>query len=384
VCGLTNKYLQLGEEVGKIYPELQQRKRQKDIFRHIMKERFLEETADSVDTTLKKNGFIFRIRPTKTNWKWKPEIYTLLDNKNLLSKAVNINKTLESKVDISQFRLPSDKYVQLFPSRDSPEQKEQKVSQDNAFLELLEEKEFNELINLYKLNELRIKLLEDKYERLKSRIFQELNESEIEGFSLPNVGSFKVKEKNPDYNLEGILNSNLTKHLIIGVKHTSDYAIIHDLLSDKSISISSGEKIEYEGDTFEFTNNILNINGYPASEELGNFKPNAKQKKLLKELKEDGFSFFRADTLIDGEQLLKLSPISTEKVQHLIDSGVLENNVITNYREIDYEKEETAREKRLKEGKDDFIFELLSEVSELERKNMLKNKKNTTGTEFTI
>lgn len=360
-----NRIRNISTEIANFYPTLQMKKRLDDLYKEVLKEKFSEFKQKKVIRL----GIIHQTK-SRTKWKWKNETYQYLKDQNVLASAISIKKEALTRYVLDDFKLDATYHLRITPKRQTKLEKnmamyeeflnftqsnstfKEKIDYELLLKSMLMEEEFDEVINLFKVNKLSIKTLEQKYENRKKELFKLMNESNLDSFKCSAGNGYKINQNKTDYDMDKMVVSQIPKIYSFSYRIISkdgDVEVV-DHLNNNHQFLFKNETI-YEGQRISLYKGRLHVNGQRLKTDVRAIFENP-----------NGSYPAQGTVLVDSEDLFMNCSISSTKIEGLLDLGLIEMDVIEKFKYKESDNDVTE------------YFEVISENSEEERKKMFKDK----------
>lgn len=337
----------LSLELEAVYPELKDAELRDEVLKQVMREKIELSQIDrfsyeSVVLKFKKH----------TNWKWKDEFIDSLYEEAKLPLAVTVNKSMEKRFELEEFRVDNGHHIRLYPTR-SKAKTEQKNLKIEALTEEFSALSLEDLVVEYKINKMDYQLAEEQYETLKKKLFNSLRDTNSDSFGC-SLGNYKIVKNDPKYDISNIHASTITKNVTFVYKAQGSDATVYDLYNGYQFSFS--RTTTYEEHTLTCQHGQLYIDGEVLVPFDGLSAMNKKMKKVYEPLVSEGYQFVTGSIEIEGEDFFRHCPLSSTKVTELMNQGIVDPKSLEKYRYIDSLDDIDVR------------FEVIDEETEAERK----------------
>jgi len=354
----------ISAEIAEFYPTLQVKKELDKLYKEVLKEKFSEFNKKKII----RSGIIHQIKK-RTKWKWKDEVYQYLKDQNVLASAISIKKEALERFILDDFKMESTFHLKITPPRQTKLDKnramfseflnftnlnsdfKEKMDYPQLLKSMLLDEGFDEVINLFKVNKLNIKRLEQKYENRKKELFKVMNELKLDSYKCSSGNSFKVSPDKTKYDIDKLVVSQVPKMYSFSYRMISKdgHVEVVNHLNDETFFFK--DETIYEGQRLSLYKSRLHVNGQRLKTDVREIFKNP-----------NGFYPAEGNVLVDSEDLFMSSPISSTNIEGLLDLGLLDMDKI--------------KEFKYKESDDDVTeyFEVISESAEEDRKKMFRDK----------
>lgn len=344
------------ENLANLYPALKKQEKMHDIYRGILEEKFEEENAE-IKTY---QGMVFHYKK-HTNWSWRESIYDILEDEYKLPLAVSITKPIEERFEISEFLLPSESSsIRLYAGGGKSKlvvaaEKERIKELENE----LRQQSFEHLASQFIVNKLDLMVSEQKYDRLKKQLYNHLIENDLPSISSP-MGTFKIVNSKQYHDVQKIAFSDIEKKQAFLTLPLEDGIHMLNLYTGSTHILD--EQTQIEGHWFWYENGDLFCDDQFLSLP---YMVIDHKKEILSTMQNwiaQGAKPHYGKVTIEGMHFFRHCPISSVKLDDLLDRGLIEEKLI-------HQNRFCAKEEDLQ-----LRFEVIDESSLIERKNMLHNK----------
>ena len=344
------------EKIAELYPVMKDQEKYNDVYRGVLEEKFKSSNAEIMNY----QGMVFHYKK-HTKWSWRDSIYDVLEDECKLPLAVSINKAIEQRFEISQYLLPADKSsIRIYPTRKTKVQSEQEKEKLQELREELLQMTFEKVAGLFIANKLSLSVSEQQYDLLKSQLQQHMVDTKTKSLST-SIGTFKILDNKRHYDVQTLSFENVTKkHAFLSLKTEQGLELL-DLFTGQ-VHVHNHAPVLIDGQLFWYENDELFCEGNTLSATSFPVDYHEDTVLLMQEWLPKGAQFHFGTSSIEGMHFFRHCPISSTKLEDLLDRDLIESKLIESSRYC-------AKEEDI-----DLRFEAIDESALQERKTMYHNK----------
>lgn len=369
----TQNIEEITEDIGAYYPVIKQRKRLKETYKKVIQEKY--DKMDAEEELLRGKvieGMLLHYQK-RTNWSWLPSFYDLLEDQAKLPLAVKIDKKTEERfkvknedpsidnefVSITSLQSEPSKSLKLTAKRATPAQKEAEAQEDDELTRELQGKDLEELVLLYQANQHELKELEEQYETDRETLLAYLLEEKADSISSP-VGKFSVSSKKGDYDTASFFSETLYKEFQFAFRPLdNDGTVVCIDLLTKEEPFEFQHETNYQGSTLSYKKGRLWVDGVRLQTDIRDLFEG-----------EDGALKATGFVEVDPMILFRHCPLSSTKINEMVDKAQLEPKVMEAHRTITNIKDTSL------------YFEIIDEEADKDRKFFFQQRMKRRGQSF--
>lgn len=343
------------EMISTVYPLLKEQEKMHEMYRHLLEEKF-RQSGSEIATH---HGMVFHFQK-HTKWSWRDSIYDALEEECKLPLCVSIPKAVEERFELEGFLLPAEKSsVRIYPTRKTKAQSEIEKERFKQLEMEYRQFPFEQLASRFVSNKLDLAVSEQKYESLKQKLYTIMLEQQTKSLA-SDVGTFKIVDGKSPYDVHAISFSEvMKKHAFLSLTKEEGTFLLN-LFTGATQQVT--DSIVIDGQLFWYENGDLFCDGTSLDAPSFAIDYSNDVALTMSSWLTQGAQFHYGKTPISGMHFFRHCPISSVKLDELLDRGLLEQKLVEQSRFCAKEEDITLR------------FEAIDESSLAERKTMFHNK----------
>ena len=352
------KAIDIARDIHGFYEEKQERAKIEKEIRSVIEEKVNE--TDELRMTIHGMNLQFKRRP---RWKWNQRvIMEEAEDLGILHEIVSPSTKHEKEYDIAPYRLPVNQYAKPYPPTLPKDEKERLTQEQEEktmlFLEELQKKNLNELVLMYRENNLTKKQLERDYKAKVTHLTSLMKKEELTAI-YPDDDSefcFKLTNEQAQYDALKILQSGIQKTMLFAFKRKANgEAEVIDCFRKNAFTLKTS--LAYFSHTLTLRGEEISVDGVPLETLLPNKTTGLKKEEKQRFVKE-GFLMAKGNVPYSGLAFLKTLDPVTKLIEEQIDKERFDHNTLEKWRYLESEEDITV------------VFEVIDEELDAQRRSV--------------